>query len=291
MSYRTIFRSEEMQKEFDKKGYVIVNGFFTPDQIEKFRDLYAEFPETGLDGFFTSLYVSDAEYKQDLQQKLRAIQPNILDEFLIDYKILVTDYIIKTPVQSSLMHPHQDWTFVDERQHVSLNVWWPLEDVTHENGAIYILSGGHKIPFNIRGTEVPYCYSNVSNLNFETLTYLPMQKGDVLIYDHKVVHASPPNTSTKPRLAIGMAAVPKEAQIIHYIFNEATKMLDKYEIDEQFYINYTYGKKTMPAEAKLLGTVPLDNPAFSNEDIEKILGISPKTSSIWDKCKQLFNWK
>jgi hypothetical protein len=136
---------------------------------------------------------------------------------------------------------------------------------------------------------VPYGFFKVSNLTFETLTYLPMQKGDLLVYDHRVVHASPVNKSGKTRLAMGIAAVPKEAQILHYRFNENLGLVEKYEIDEQFYIKYTYGKNEIPDVAKLLGTEPLVNPSFENSDIEKILQVSTTTKikvSWWAKLLQ-----
>lgn len=279
MEVRSIFKDEKLHHEFLKKGYVVIPGFFQPEMLESFDQWYSELPQANLEGFYTSLFTDDNTYKKQIKKQLETIQETVVDNILNDYKPLFVDYIVKTPTDNSIVPPHQDWTFVDEKEYTSLNIWWPLDDVTHENGALYILERGHNIPFTIRGTQIPSCFSEVDNLNYDTLTYLPMKKGDVLIYDHKMVHASPPNTSGKLRMAMGIAALPKQARSVHFYYNNQTGMVDKYEIDEEFYLNYTYGQNKIPASARFLESLPLNNPKFNNNDVNRILGrpIQPDT--------------
>jgi ectoine hydroxylase-related dioxygenase (phytanoyl-CoA dioxygenase family) len=124
-----------------------------------------------------------------------AIHPTasvICDQLLLDYKPLICSFVTKTKGENSYMPPHQDWSFVDEQQFRSLNIWCSLVDVTQESGAIYLLRGSHLLPFTARGTNTENYFEKVTVMNFNTLTYLPMKAGQVLLYDHRMIHASPP---------------------------------------------------------------------------------------------------
>ncbi len=266
-----VFKDKELQTAYEKDGYVIV-PFFTANEVEQLLEVYEKLHKKTEKGFFSSVHSSNTAYKDQVHQLLNKFGQKVINTYLRDYDILISNFITKKPGPDSLVPLHQDWTFVDETQYASINVWCPLVDVDRKNGAISLLKAGHRIGFTIRGTLVPSAFNEVDNMRYENLTYLPMKAGEVLLYDHRLVHASPPNESEQVRVAAVFSTIPKKAQAIHYFQNPKSEKLEKYATNPQFYIDYTYGDNEIPSDTALLENVNNYNyPEFSNKQIEPLL--------------------
>ncbi|HXH17776.1 MAG TPA: phytanoyl-CoA dioxygenase family protein [Chitinophagales bacterium] len=165
------------------------------------------------------------------------------------YRITGANFYYKAPHSSvNVVPPHQDWTFVDEKVSSSINIWIPLTDVNKENGAYHVIEGSHRWEFTYRGSNIPSACKGMQ-YNFDDLKYIPLSKGEAIIYDHRLIHATPPNVSGSARIAIVLNALPLDAQLIHCIQPDRnSNAIDIYEVDEEFYWKYTFSfvQNTMP---------------------------------------------
>jgi ectoine hydroxylase-related dioxygenase (phytanoyl-CoA dioxygenase family) len=269
-----VFTDPVLQARYERDGYVVV-PFLSPDEVAGLRARYDALPRVDDAGFFASLYTANRTYKEMAHTALAGLGERLCGAFLRDYEVLIGNFVTKKNGDTSLMPPHQDWSFVDESQHASMNLWLPLVDVDDRNGAIYLLPGGHRLPFTVRGTLVPNAFAEISGLDFEHLTYLPMRAGDVLIYDHRLVHASPPNRTGEVRVAAAMAALPRAAQPVHYFANPATAELELYRAGRQFFMDYVFGENRMPAGAELAAVCEGEVRRFGQEEIAPLLASRP----------------
>jgi Phytanoyl-CoA dioxygenase (PhyH) len=97
---------------------------------------------------------------------------------------------------------HQDHAYfnvgLDER---IIGVWIPLEEATPENGCMYAIRGGHKAGprphFKLRDWQL--CDTDVEG---DTRVALPMQPGEVMIFDGKLPHGTPVNRTNDFRWAL-----------------------------------------------------------------------------------------
>jgi hypothetical protein len=149
---------------------------------------------------------------------------------------------MKRPGPDSALITHFDWIFVDERRYVSLHVWVPLVDVDETNGAFQILPKSHKMVNLWRGQNTAdSIFFNTRTIKPGVAQTLKMKAGEALIYDNRLIHGTPPNTSKHDRLAVGLVMIPQEATPIH-VYTPAEKMFDEdvevYEVDEEFYFNH-----------------------------------------------------
>jgi hypothetical protein len=66
---------------------------------------------------------------------------------------------------------------------------------------------------------------------------IPLKAGQAVIFNHKLLHASTPNYSSKDRLAVITTIKPKAAQWFYFTWNDEFKKVSKYRADLDFFVN------------------------------------------------------
>jgi hypothetical protein len=95
---------------------------------------------------------------------------------------------------------------------------------------------------------------------------VPMEAGDVLVHDHRLLHASEPNQSRRARLVAALALVPESTPTIHFRQTGPGELV-RYDLDDQFFVDYVYGDEELPASAREVEHVSFENPTFTLEDL------------------------
>jgi ectoine hydroxylase-related dioxygenase (phytanoyl-CoA dioxygenase family) len=124
---------------------------------------------------------------------------------------------------------------VDERKFRSFNIWVPLVDLNRENGTIQILPESHKWLKTYRSANISSAFESVNDLLWGKLIPLFMKKGEALIYDHRLLHASGENFTDELRLAAVFGIIPNDASMFYYHQkNEYT--LEVFESNPEFFL-------------------------------------------------------
>jgi phytanoyl-CoA hydroxylase len=106
---------------------------------------------------------------------------------------------------------HQDHAYFDLPLETKIvGVWIALDTVTPQNGCMYVLAGGHKNGPRPHFMRRDWQICDTDILNSHT-TCVPMEAGDVLLFDSKLPHGTPTNNSDEFRWAIQMHYVPADA--------------------------------------------------------------------------------
>lgn len=284
---KQIFKDPGHQSEYEKNGYILID-FLQPNEVSEILNSFNTSTQWFKNGFMSSVYAEPKGYKEYADKILEPFGNRIVSEFMNDYRIVIGTFMVKGEGEESAMYPHQDWTLVDENKYASFNIWIPLVDTNYNNGALSIMRGGHKLPFTVRGSNVPDALTDKSLFTPETLTYLPMKAGQALIYDHRCIHVSPPNKSGSLRPAIAIGAVPKGIDVFHYFYDKDKQTLRQYKADKQFYFNHVATQFTSPENAELIAEMPAPGfHAFTKQELDPVFKIQlPRKKSIW---KKIFN--
>jgi hypothetical protein len=107
---------------------------------------------------------------------------------------------------------------------------------------------------------------------FPYFDLIPMKAGEALIFDNRTFHASPPNITNFPRLAVGLSFTQATAELRHYYLKPGTKnRLLKYKIDTDFFTKYDNGSLSkMYDEGKLIEDYEMmEEIPFVWEDLSK----------------------
>lgn len=258
---RDIFKDSSLQDQFNVQGYAVISSFIDQSIVKELIDIYiTAYPENMDSGFHCTLYLESDEQKKMVSKEVMRVLDPIARKWLINYKPLVADYPVKGANTKGDVAMHQDWSFVDEKKHISINIWIPLVDVTKENGSYFVLKGSNKIAHTIRGSHIPLpCNVVKYKVEYKNMDYLPMKAGDAIIYDHRLMHRTPPNNSSEKRIALSLNLIPTEAKAIHYYKHADTGRVELLEIDQDFFTKYTYNPtiqtNQLPEGVKSLGFV------------------------------------
>jgi len=232
-----IFNDENLQRQFDRDGFVVI-PLLSAAEVEKltafFKELHPELPKQK---FYSSTFSDNPEFKNSITAFAEHLYAPKVDALFHDIKKLGSSFLCKSTGAESKMPVHQDWTVVDESKYCSVTVWVPLVDTDETNGAIRVLRGSHTFTNTLRSPNLPSEYENVKDEIWNELEALPMKAGEAFIFNHALIHASFPNTSSKERLAITYGLIPKEAQLHLYLKNNAGK-IEKYKMPDDMFPRY-----------------------------------------------------
>ena len=86
--------------------------------------------------------------------------------------------------------------------------------------------------------NLPKALTEYNDLLKRYARWIPLKKGQAAIFDHKLIHYSPPNGTTQARVAIQSVLTPREATTIHYVFDRETSRVKAHRIDRDFILEH-----------------------------------------------------
>lgn len=303
---RKLFKNTEHQTQFERDGYVKLS-LLSPEEVAVLKDFYlnTHFDNKIEAGFHISLDNQNSELVDQVGKKIRAVMEPKTSDIFEDCKVFTASYVIKEPGLRNIVPPHQDWTFVDETEFTSVTVWTPLVDVTEENGALGVIPGSHLLFNHPRSSPSPQSKSPLADHIFTLFPYVEiveMKAGETLIFNNRLLHASPPNLSEHARLAVGIGVTQKEAQLIHYyhVPQSDPAMLECYEVEEDFYLWFNnarlssfFDAGTLPEGLKSRGRIARQVPDLSVEEMNALITSLPNVKvnrALMNKLAALFNY-
>lgn len=107
---------------------------------------------------------------------------------------------------------HQDHAYFNLPIETKIvGIWVALDKVTAENGAMVVLAGAHKegprVHFMRRDWQI--CDTDITGVG---ATVLPMEPGDVMIFDGKLPHGTPTNNTDMQRWAVQIHYISRDVQ-------------------------------------------------------------------------------
>ncbi|QAY75109.1 phytanoyl-CoA dioxygenase family protein [Sphingosinicella sp. BN140058] len=218
---RASFKDSDLQDAFTADGFVVVDlfdadtaaallahvlevsaGAFEPSEIGGNRLTY-----------YASVIDSDFEVRRRLFRLLAPAMTDAADR-LLDRHRLVTAGIVAKKGGAGTLALHTDPTLTTDPDIASLTLWCPLVDVEEANGRLHVIPGSHKVSRQINGPGIPEYYWRYRDRIARHATALSLKAGQAVIFDGRLIHGSPPNTTERVRAAIMASFVPEEAQAL-----------------------------------------------------------------------------
>lgn len=242
---KTLFSDPNKQAFFEKNGYVIFPLLDT-SEIEQLLNYYAHLniKDHSGNGFTMSMEGEDKEQVRAIRSKIIEIALPKAHSHFQDAKVITASFVVKEKNHKGVVPPHQDWTFVNnEPENYSVTCWIPLVPTTLENGCMGVIKGSHLLYNTDRPSPSPQVPTPLMNHLFGIFPYLEMfemQPGEALIFDQRTFHASPPNISDFPRIAVGLGFTQNDSELCHVALkpNGKKDTLIRYKIDEEFLVQY-----------------------------------------------------
>jgi ectoine hydroxylase-related dioxygenase (phytanoyl-CoA dioxygenase family) len=123
-----------------------------------------------------------------------------------DLDCFLSQFIFKNP--GAWGQPwHQDsWYFPFEPPRPVIGVWLAVSEATLDNGCLHVLPGSHREPVHHHVPDqregANYGYVEIVDHDMSRSVPVPMDPGDVLVFDSHLMHRSTDNLSTNRRAAM-----------------------------------------------------------------------------------------
>ncbi|MFG2611903.1 phytanoyl-CoA dioxygenase family protein [Streptomyces anulatus] len=213
--------SDELAAAYERDGAVLVRGLFSPDDLARIREeLAAHMTRTvphltrdvhfEADGKTVRVANELQRYAPFFADLLASPRQTDLVESVTGWRPqpFYAEYFAKQP-HGSVAQPHQDSAFehVEPRQYV--HVWVALDDITPDMGPLRLWLGSNRFgvfPHDRRdfGKFQHLSPETVAGFDFPVVEGIA-EAGDLFLLDTALVHASTPNTSSRPRPSLALA--------------------------------------------------------------------------------------
>jgi len=218
---------------YQKNGYHIARGLFSPEEVSRLRD---HFTELRLSGIYPGDYIGFDAADQDPARRYPVMHhphrwDDIARSYMLDDRIrqCLTSLIGAEPLACQSMiyfKPpnsrgqalHQDNYYLRVSPGTCMAAWMALDPVDVENGCLHIIPGTHQLDLLCTiEADTAKSITNVTVPLPEGMKAEPMimDAGDVLFFNGQVVHGSPPNV-TKDRF--------RRVITCHYVHGAAEKV-------------------------------------------------------------------
>ncbi len=239
------FKSENINTELEKNGFAIAS-FASENQIAELFNYYQQLPPINLPGTHVTMFNPSYDYRKNVDKKIKEVCAQIAEDMMNGYCVLYTNFMVKETGAEGDFPVHQDWTYVDETEYSSYAFWIPLQTVNAQNGALHIVKKSHRFNTGLRGPYVHEPFQHLSNTIREKYAEpIVLKAGEVLIWDHRLIHFSLPNLSGASRIAFTLIMIPKNTEVFHCIAKQDVDfdLVEQFAVDSEFYLNYQIGKR------------------------------------------------
>ncbi|MDL5510365.1 phytanoyl-CoA dioxygenase family protein [Arenibacter sp. M-2] len=208
--------SEEQLKNYKEDGFCILKNIIPQALIERLRKDCQKFmlekdEEMGRKGvemdeinhkgrrYFIALRYKESQAMQDLifSETLEEITRKILGD---NVYLFLEQFVVKGADKRTRFSWHQDSGYLDFDHCQYLSIWCPLDDVTEENGTVYLL------PYKDAGVKDRIDHKLDTETNdkvgyFGDNPGVPaiLNAGDVALFSSTCFHKSGPNRTNKAR--------------------------------------------------------------------------------------------
>lgn len=230
---QAVFKDEALEKQFNKYGYVIIKDFLDQEAIGRLWSVYRENADVVTDrSFFISQWSNKKEHKNRINMAVQEELVPRAQKYLNDYEAVFAVFGVKHPKQDSGMYLHQDWSHVDETYFRTVNVWCPLLDLGEEHGPVHLVEGSHRLFDTWRGVDIPDSFIDIGAERLKNyLKNIILRAGDVIMWDHRIVHGSGVNTSDTTRVAAIVNMKPRNAKF-YLFYADSYEKLSEIEVFE-----------------------------------------------------------
>jgi len=233
-----IFKDKHLQEEFNERGFVKVK-LLSKDTILQLNEIFYQFHSNIKENTFgASSFIQSKEEKLKIRDTLYPIFLPYFEQLFKDYTYFGSSYLFKTKGKNSDLAPHQDWTIVDEKKYVAINIWTPLIDTNEQNGTLFVLPESQaQKHFTLRAPTIPFHFQHKIEKVLKDSIPTNAKAGEAVILNQSLIHYSTPNLVDDIRIAITSGIKTKNAPMLFHYKNEKGE-IERFRMPEDFLLDF-----------------------------------------------------
>jgi len=282
--------SNNLNKSLKKEGFAIVD-LLSEAEVACLNALVVQYLKSnGADFVSSSHFLSESE-SNAINVQLQAILKPKIDALFPDLELLGGTLATKYKGNASVK-AHNDWAIVDETKYNSYNLWIPLVAVNRQNGTLGLIPGSHLWEHEVRGFGIPGQFETFTN-KFLKIGFEPeLKAGQAILYHHRLVHFSRPNTTSIPR-SVAIIGMKDKAAQLQVSFTVDDKVIETYQATEADF--YGFDAKRIKEKNRIIEAKPIEKNKIVWSEIERQLkqfpsNYAPINQNSWVHFLATFRW-
>lgn len=233
-----LFRDPDLDARI-RVSDVVTAPAITPERAQQLVESYWSLVPKGEEGLCLDYARRDRSVVRRLADLAEPVLWEVFDDLFIDRLPMLVSFIVKHPGEQSEMVLHRDVAGNDEREFRGHTLWLPLVDVGPEldNGPLAIVPGSAALPSGFAGVDATLLLAPYRRSLERRLRPLSVPAGHAVVYESRLLHASGPNRSAVPRLAIGCMVVRRNQPVVQVI-PMGRRHRAVYRVDRDFFIEH-----------------------------------------------------
>ncbi len=238
MSGSVRYLTEEQKRQFEREGYLIVQGLFDAHQLREIRDTFEEIGRTGVPGYYEPDLTAGAG--DPLKRYPRVMHPHRFNDKAKQYMLhqpvlaVLEDLFEEPPLAAQSMYYykppgakgqalHQDNFYLKVEPGNCIAAWTAVDEADEENGGLLVVPKTQEYDIvcpEYADAKESFTTHYVKPPKDRQAVPVVMEPGDVLFFNGNLIHGSYRN-KTKDRF--------RRAFICHYANESATHIGQYYK--------------------------------------------------------------
>lgn len=240
---------DNLQINLANNGFVMID-ILSSNDVAYLNELCNKFLQNASTDFVSSSHILNKADSDFINDELHKILQHKFENLFPELQLLGGTLAAKVKGKSNL-EAHQDWTIVDEQKYNSYNLWIPLVDTDSNNGTLGLIVGSHQWTQDVRGFNIPNSYGKYTKQFLEIGFEPTLKAGQAILYNHKLIHYSRPNTTQQNR-NVAIVGVKDKAADLQISFSLDNIHVGTYIMNEEGF--YRFDAKKISQTNTLIST-------------------------------------
>lgn len=232
------------------------------------------------DGIVLDYLRDDRRLVRELSELMQPVWERVLPGVLERHYPVYTSFVVKYPGEGSSLFLHRDLCVDDERRRRTYALWMPFTDTgpSLDNGPLAFVRGSERIHYGAFGPNAVGLFSPYDVPLNARLEPFAVRAGTALVYDARLLHASAPNYTDRPRLAVGCLLARRDQPVVQVVATGRRHRV-VHEVDRDYFVDHRprdVARGGMPSGYPVLEEYDEDPPVTAAE----VLGGSLDPSTV-----------
>jgi hypothetical protein len=276
IEHEQVLRDKELNRRLFEEGYVTL-PYLNEDEVQALKKLFWEHhTQEEVMGLYVSSHYKSKEIGKLLSDSVHSVFKEPNERHIENGMTLGGTFISKPGNQTETLHPHQDWSIVDESKFRSFTIWVPLSDVDENSGCIYVLPKSNNTMRGYRHLTISSVFGQIYDTVWQHMLPIKLKAGEAIIFDHAIGHGSKPNKSDNIRIAATHSLISKDPDMRFYWNNNGT--VEEFVGENDYYT--TEMAKTGPGHLRKIRDIDFNIHQFTEEEFYTLADVEPPKPEI-----------
>lgn len=287
ISHEPILRNPQLNSLLFEEGFVTL-PFLDHTEVAKLKQIfhYHHNELEPAEGLHVSSHIKSEQEIDEISKKLQQVFEEAISRHVENGMTLGGTFLTRPPHQSEPLHPHQDWSIVDESRFRSYTIWVPLSDVDENNGCLHVLPKSHEYARGYRHVSIDSIFGQIYDTVWKHIKPIPLRAGEAIIFDHALGHASKPNTTSEPRIIATHSLISRNPEMRFYWNNNGT--IEEYIGEKNFYNSEE--AKTGPVSLQKIRNLDFKPYQLTEQEFLTLAGVEFSRSDSDNQTRGIMRW-